>query len=156
VIAVREARPGDAAAIVPLLNDLGSDHSGEDVASRLAALAATGADPVFVACVGERIVGVIGMHLMQPLHVRGRTARIMALSVAGDVQRQGVGRRLIAQAIAVARQGGCTLLELTTGMDRTGAQAFYCAQGFEASSLRFRMRLAATAPADTAPASSRP
>ncbi len=156
MIAVREARPGDAAAIVPLLNDLGYDHSGEDVASRLAALAATGADPVFVACVGERIVGVIGMHLMQPLHVRGRTARIMALSVAGDAQRQGVGRRLIAQAIAVARQGGCTLLELTTGMDRMAAQAFYRAQGFEASSLRFRMRLAATAPADTAPASSRP
>ena len=155
MIAVREAVPGDADAIARLLDDLQPGQTGGAVATRLAALAATGVDPVFVACAGEKVVGVIGMHLMQPLHLRGRTARIMALSVAAEAQRRGVGQRLIAQAIAVAREGNCTLLELTTGIDRTGAQAFYRAAGFEASSLRFRMRLDATAPADRAPASSR-
>jgi GNAT superfamily N-acetyltransferase len=152
---VRAARPEDGPAVASLLRDLHSDVGAEAVSERIASLIATEADPVFVACEGELVRGVLALHLMLMLHVRGRIARITALSVAEDARRQGVGRRLIAHAAAFAQREGCETMELTTGLDRDDAHAFYRSVGFAATSLRFRRRLAPTTPADTAPASSR-
>ncbi len=149
---VRAARSEDGPAIARLLHNLHSDIAPEAVSERIASLMATGADPVFVACEGGRVRGVLALHLMRMLHLAGRIARITALSVAEDARRQGVGRRLIAHAAAFAEREGCATLELTTGLDRDDAHAFYHSVGFGATSLRFRRRLAPTAPADTAPA----
>ncbi len=153
---LRAARPEDAPAIARLLRDLQSDIAPEALGERIAALTATGTDPVFVACDGADVRGVLALHLTHMLHLRRRIARITALSVAGDARRQGLGRRLIAHATAFAEREGCAILELTTGLERGDAQAFYRSLGFEATSLRLRRRVTATAPADTAAASSRP
>jgi ribosomal protein S18 acetylase RimI-like enzyme len=152
---VRAARPEDAPAIARLLRDLRSDLAPEAVGERIAMLMATGADPVFVACDGAHVRGVLALHLMHMLHLGRRIARITALSVSGDARRQGVGRRLVGHAATFAEREGCAMLELSTRLDRADAHAFYRSLAFEATSLLFRRRLMATAPADTAAASSR-
>jgi GNAT superfamily N-acetyltransferase len=67
--------------------------------------------------------------------------RITALVVDRRSRRRGIGRVLIEQALSWADQAGCELVELTSGLDRTEAHAFYRGLGFESNSLRFRKSL---------------
>jgi ribosomal protein S18 acetylase RimI-like enzyme len=56
---------------------------------------------------------------------------IDALAVTQEHRRAGVGRALLAEAEARARAAGCRLLSLHTGIDNSGARAFYKAAGME-------------------------
>ena len=65
------------------------------------------------------------------LDARGtEQARITALVVAPDCERQGVGRRLLREVEAIARQAGAARIEVTSAASREGAQAFYHGCGF--------------------------
>ena len=61
---------------------------------------------------------------------------ITALIVREDARGKGAGRALVEAGAELAKQAGCGLVELTTALHRTEAQAFYKTLGFEASSLR--------------------
>ena len=57
--------------------------------------------------------------------VLGDTAHLANLAVHPDAGGHGVGRALIAQAVAVARAAGYGAIRLTTHVQMTGTQAFY-------------------------------
>jgi GNAT superfamily N-acetyltransferase len=67
------------------------------------------------------------------------TARLHHVTVAPERWRQGIGRLLVQDAIAWARQAGYRSLILNTTIDQRGAVAFYLALGFrEAGHTTFR------------------
>ena len=132
MIDVRPADPGDSVVVQELLGQLGYAFTVEEVQSRLALLARQPADPVLLATDGGKGAGLIAMHWPAMLHHSQPVARITAL--VGE----GMGRRLVDAGAALARQAGCDVLELTTALHRTDAQAFYKALGFVASSLCLR------------------
>jgi len=135
VIDVRLADPGDSLVVRELLDQLGYAFTVEEVRARLDLFARQPTDPVLLATDGDKGVGLIAMHWTAMLHHSKPVARITALVVRADARGKGVGRILVDAGAALARQAGCGLLELTTALHRTDAQAFYRDLGFTASSL---------------------
>ncbi|MCW3475435.1 GNAT family N-acetyltransferase [Limobrevibacterium gyesilva] len=141
MIAARPARPDDLPGIQALLRQLGYETRPDDLAERLRHLAATGTDPILVATDGSRCVGVLALHIARMLQLDRPAARITTLVVASDSRGRSVGRHLVEAATALAARAGCGRLELTTGLARTGAHAFYRALGFTQTALHFSRRL---------------
>ncbi len=71
------------------------------------------------------------------LHLPAPVARFGSLVVAEGARGRGVGALLVREAAALARAEGCAELELTTGLRRHAAHAFYAARGFTWTALRF-------------------
>ena len=137
MIRVQLADEGDDLAVQEMLGQLGYVFTVEEVRARLILLATSGKDPILLAKQDSRVVGLIAMHCATMLHHREPVARITALVVRDDVRGKGIGRILVDAGTNLARQAGCSLMELTTAVHRIEAQAFYKALGFTASSLRF-------------------
>ena len=88
---------------------------------------------------GEAVIGLTavnnanaGNEFVVPdfLELTETTARLHHVLVAPERWRQGVGRRLIKQAVDYSRQRGYRTLILDTTADQTGAVNFYLALGF--------------------------
>ncbi len=137
---IRAAEPEDALAISALIGSVGvfegtSQLPMMPVASRSDRFSKM--DPaglMLVACATvngqEQIVGMIGLHLVQPglrrAHVRG-----LGISVAKAWQGQGVGQLLMASALHWADQwAGILRIELTVLVDNARAIALYEQHGF--------------------------
>lgn len=137
---IRRATRADAGALAPLLGALGYPAESAAVAARLEALLGSGRDAVLVAedgAAGGALLGVLALHWGVMLHQPAPVARIGSLVVAEAARGRGVGAALVRAAEALARAEGCAVLELTTGKGRREAHAFYAAQGFEWTALRF-------------------
>jgi GNAT superfamily N-acetyltransferase len=83
-------------------------------------------EALFVARRDGRIVGVSGLNV-DPFSAGDRVGRVRHLYVLVDCRRQGVGRRLVAEVIAAAREA-FDVLRLRTG--NPAAALFYEALGF--------------------------
>lgn len=86
---------------------------------------------VFLAFEGGRAIGFTQLY---PSFTSVGTARTLVLNdlyVAGDNRRGGVGKALIAAAVAYARETGAKGLSLTTGVENVAAQAVYERLGWE-------------------------
>ncbi len=137
-VAVRRAVRADAGALAPLLGALGYPAEPAAVAARLETLLGSARDAVLVAeGEGGALLGALALHWGTMLHLTTPVARIGSLVVAEGARRRGVGALLVREAAALAEAEGRAELELTTGMRRHAAHAFYAAQGFAWTSLRF-------------------
>ncbi len=137
MIRVRPATRDDAEHLVPLIRELGYEQPAEVVAGKLAAAARSEVDAVLLAVDDDRIAGLIACHALETLHIAGRLGRITALVVAASHQRRGVGAMLVDAAETFFRSAGCRRIEVTSGVRREGAHAFYRAQGYAETSKRF-------------------
>lgn len=141
MITIRHATPHDAAAVRILLGQLGYPCTEEEAATRLASLGETLTDPVLLAHDGTRPLGLIALHWAPVLNMAAPLARITAMVVDDAARGLGLGRQLVDTGAALARAAGCDLLELTTGLQRADAHAFYEALGFTRTSLRYVRKL---------------
>jgi GNAT superfamily N-acetyltransferase len=127
---LRAARDGDAEAIseviISALRETNAKDYLPEVIARVeqnfspaAVLDLMGRRKVFVATVGTRIVGTASLE--------GGSARTMF--VAPDVQRRGVGRRLMAEVERAAHDAGVTTLVVPSSVT---AESFYARLGLKA------------------------
>jgi len=133
----RRAIESDAARIAVLLAELDYESDETSTRSRIARLAATASDAVFVACIDGEVLGVASVHLLPMFHTGGHIARLTALVVSQKVRRSGIGAALLQAAERFALAHNCERMELTSGEHRTGAHAFYETRGYERTSQRF-------------------
>jgi GNAT superfamily N-acetyltransferase len=137
VTEVREATPADAAALAPLLTELGYPSDPQAVAERVATLAADKWSGVWVAVVNGAIAGAASAHASPLLSRDARICRITAMIVTESAQGAGVGRALLARVEQEARDWNCDRIEVTSSDHRAGAHAFYARLGFQAKPHRF-------------------
>jgi ribosomal protein S18 acetylase RimI-like enzyme len=138
---IRPVRPGDAPGVARLLDELGYPCSVDDARERVQQVAN---DPDQVLCVAEvdgELLGLVCFDLRYYLPLGAPTCRISALVVSAAAQRRGVGRMLLREAEARAREGGAARIELVTAGHRHEAHAFYRACGYADGALRFVKRL---------------
>ena len=138
--ATPRARPGDAARIVELIDQLGHPIDEKRVRRNLAALEkgrrdAPGCDP------RQDVVGLIGLHRMVAIHRDAPVGRIPILVVAEEARGDGIGRMLVEAAERWCRKQGCRLIEVTSNDRRAEAHAFYRHLGYERTSIRFFKKL---------------
>jgi putative acetyltransferase len=135
-IRIRSAEPEDALAISALLGQPGTFENLLQVpdvplAARLEFLQKVDMQSLrLVAVAGEDIVGNAGLHVqgasLRRAHVRG-----LGLAVAPAWQGQGIGRRLLAQALDWADNWAHVLrVELHVHADNDRAIALYRSMGF--------------------------
>jgi len=78
---------------------------------------------------------------MEPLYRAKPVARMTILIVADTDRGRGIGRQLVEQAVAIAREWGCGMIEVTSNDRLEAAHDFYKALGWEKTSKRFALTL---------------
>jgi GNAT superfamily N-acetyltransferase len=137
-VAVRDAGPEDADALVPLLTALGYPAAAEVIRQRLTDLLRT--DPtarVLVAAVDDRISGFAVLHVTPVVHRHTGVGRITALAVLPSLRRSGVGRVLLAACERHCTALGLERIEVTSGPLHEEAYSFYRRVGYQDQGIRF-------------------
>jgi GNAT superfamily N-acetyltransferase len=135
VLALRAAKPADAAGLARLLGKLGGVSIGEMLVDRhLAAIRKSGGG-THLAEIGP-LVGCISWTLVQTLQ-HGAVGRISLLFVDEGHRRRGIGNKLLAVAEAALAKKGCTILEVMSDIDIRNSHNFFRSGDFEQTSYRF-------------------
>ena len=145
MIAYRDARPADAAALAALFADsftatFGHLYDPADLAAFLATADRTAwdrelADPAFRVRIAEQDGAAIGYAKLGPptlpFEPRGSSAELRALYVRADWHGTGVAPTLMDWAVDAARRQGAADLYLSVFVDNGRAKRFYARRGFE-------------------------
>ncbi|MDB4948936.1 MAG: GCN5-related N-acetyltransferase [Gemmatimonadetes bacterium] len=143
-VTVRDAAPGDMDAIVGLVAELGYPTPAHVVRERLATLAANGG-AALVAVADGRAVGLATMQATHYLH-RPPDARLSTLVVTESRRGRGIGGVLLQATERWGAEHGCARVQLTSGMRRPEAHAFYERMGYDTRSRVFVKELPAASP----------
>ena len=143
-ILVRPAEPGDAAALVRLGSDVGSEPEGWLISGgwrgagaerrHLRAVGRSRDSAVFVAEADEGIVGRLSV--ARDAHPASRHVADLGLIVAASHRRRGIGSALLDAAVTWARQVGVRKLELHVFPHNEPAIALYEKYGFRREGYR--------------------
>jgi ribosomal protein S18 acetylase RimI-like enzyme len=132
-IQVRQAAVEDAPAIARLLDDFNREY--DEPTPGVEALAATcrrlleeGEITVLLAGTGPD--GFALLRFRPALWSEGLEAYLQELYVVPSLRGQGIGRALMEQVIALARERGADGVDLNTGETDTAARALYESMGF--------------------------
>jgi predicted N-acetyltransferase YhbS len=136
-LAIREARPADAAAIADLLGELGYPAEAARVQRRLERITHDRSSRLFVAEVKGEIAGLGGLHVLPLVEDDELGCMLTAMVVGAEHRRQGIGAELVGAVEREARTRGCSRLVLSSADRRLDAHAFYESLGFEATGRRF-------------------
>lgn len=80
---------------------------------------------------GARGVGFAGLRVVPALFYKAPSAELTELYVEPAARRQGVGRRLVALALEIARDRGARELRVLTSPDNEAGRALYRSMGFK-------------------------
>jgi GNAT superfamily N-acetyltransferase len=130
-VTIRVADQRDTGAIAPLLGQLGYPATALELGERLERLTDHPDAEVLVAELDGEVVGVAAYQVIDLLERPDPQCRITALVVDDRYRRRGVAYALMHTIEESARELGCFRLEVTTGMERADALAFYRAAGFD-------------------------
>ncbi len=130
-VTVRAAASPDAERLATLLTDEGYPAGASDLAARIERFAGS-ESRVLVAEAGGEVVGFVAFHLLPRFETDERFARIVALVVDPGVRERGVGRLLMTEVEAVAREEGAGFLEITAGHHRPDARKLFESLGYDA------------------------
>jgi RimJ/RimL family protein N-acetyltransferase len=143
-VVVRPAEPGDAAALVQLGTEVGSEPGGWLISGGwrgvgherryLRTVRRSDDAAVFVAEDGEKIVGRLSV--ARDSHPASRHVADLGLMVAASHRRRGVGTALLDAAVGWARQTGLRKLELHVFPHNEAAIALYEKYGFRREGYR--------------------
>ncbi|HSN16671.1 MAG TPA: GNAT family N-acetyltransferase, partial [Gammaproteobacteria bacterium] len=124
-VSVRRAAHEDAAAIAPLVTQLGYPSAAAEVEARLARLKDHPDIRAYVAESEGRLVGIIGLMVFPAFHRDGLHGYVTALVVDEGVRGSGVGGALLETAEAWFQERGVKRVSLTTALHREDAHVFY-------------------------------
>ena len=144
-VVIRDATIADSEAIATLVTGLGYPTTTEQMRERLKSILAHKDYDTLVAHDGDQIVGFIGVRIGPLYEGDDPYGQIMALAVATDHQRRGVGGRLrqAAESVLIAR--GARLSVVTSGNPRADAHAFYEKNGYAFTGRRYMKPLPSSA-----------
>jgi RimJ/RimL family protein N-acetyltransferase len=147
VIRIRRAEPGDAAALVELAEAVGGEEgrwilatdTWRSVSEERRYLKTVLRHPdatVIVALDGDQVVGRLS--LSRDPHPASHHVADLGLMVAESHRRQGIGKRLLEEAVTWARSVGIRKLELHVFPWNESALGLYESFGFEREGYRKR------------------
>jgi ribosomal protein S18 acetylase RimI-like enzyme len=136
-ITVRRASGADAEQLARLVSELGYPTSPDHMRKRLQSILRDDDYDTLVACQEATILGFIGLRAGPLYESDDRYGQIMALAVAADHQRRGVGRVLLQAAESILVQRGVGTLVVTSGNHRAGAHQFYERSGYTFTGRRY-------------------
>ena len=144
-VAIRDATIADSDVIAALISSLGYPTTTDKMRTRLESILVDEDYETLVALDGEQVVGFIGVRVGPLYESDDPYGQIVALAVAVEYHRRGVGTRLIRAAESALFSRGAGVAVVTSGNQRAGAHAFYEQNGYEFTGRRYVKPLAARA-----------
>ncbi len=141
-ITIRKAELGDLPRIIKLLSEdiLGSgretysDPPHKRYIDAFNDIAADKNSVLLVVCEDEEVVGNLQITFTRYLsHMGALRATVENVRVAADKRGSGIGTKLMNYAIDLARDKGCSIVQLTSDKSRKDAHRFYRRLGFESA-----------------------
>ena len=129
-LVVRDATRADAGRIAELLAQLGYPASSGQVTRRLGAIARLDSNVVLVAEHDSRVIGLVTGVTRDVIHRDEPFCRIASMIVDEEWRGRGVGRVLVDAIEQWARECGCSVIEVSSGVQRLGAHRFYEGLGY--------------------------
>ena len=142
-LTLRDATTDDLPQVLALYAQPGLDDgdvlSAEHAREVFAQFARYPSYRLFVACDSAgRVLGSFALLVMHNLAHRGTPSAVVEDVVVDQASRsQGIGRRMMDHAMALAREAGCYKLALSSNLKRERAHAFYDSLGFERHGISF-------------------
>lgn len=148
----RAATKDDLHAIVAMLSDdelaenrekpIGGEGVGEEYLQAFAAMESEHYNHMLLAESGGKIVACLQLVFVPGLSRRGaKRAIIESVRVASEMRGRNVGTAIMKEAIRLAREGGCALVQLTSDTRRSRAHLFYRRLAFQQSHFGFKKDL---------------
>jgi ribosomal protein S18 acetylase RimI-like enzyme len=140
---VRPATAADAAAVAGLIVALAEDFDGLATVSVDWVVECLGDDDFFalVAELEGAVVGVVSWVLVRGLFHGKKSAVIQEASVAPDRQNAGIGRALLAEAVAHIKTQDVAEISISTGFENERAKHLYRSLGFVEETLMLELHL---------------
>jgi GNAT superfamily N-acetyltransferase len=143
---VRRAKADDLEELLALLGQLHEEEPRQRVTEHLTAtfaeILASRTRAILVACRDGAIVGTLDLLVVANITRGGRPwAGIENVVVDTASRRQGAGGALLAVAVDLAREAGCSKLQLVSNEGREAAHGLYLGAGFTAPVRGFRRYL---------------
>lgn len=129
-IIVRAAQADDSEALAGLFGQLGYPHTPAALARHWDTAFAASDAQALVAVDEARVLGVVVIHFLAPLHVPRPWALISALVVDAFARGIGIGWLLLAHAEQAALSRRCGRIELSSSEQRLRAHDFYLRHGY--------------------------
>ena len=142
-IVIRDATPGDAERLLPLLAALGYPTDTPTLHDRLRTMVDT--DPsarIIAADEDGTLIGFATLHETPVPHRPTAVGRITAIVVLPDARGTGAGRMLVEAAEAHFIARGIARIEVTSGDNHAAAHSFYTHHGYANQGVRFSKPLA--------------
>jgi GNAT superfamily N-acetyltransferase len=136
-LAIRRAESADAGALAELMCELGYETRAADMEMRLESILKDSRYQTFVAVRKGKVCGMIGTFCSYSYEHNNPGGRILALVVARQEQRHGVGRQLIVAAENDFAQRNIRRIALNTRFERKEAHEFYEKVGYVRNGFRF-------------------
>jgi GNAT superfamily N-acetyltransferase len=140
-LVIRDVTIDDAAALAPLMEQLGYPTTPVEMRTRLQAILGHPDYHAWIAEQDGRAAGMVSAWLGHSYEINGLHGRILGLVVDGTARRSGIGLRLMRTAEEWVRARGGTTVFLNSGNHRTEAHAFYRHIGYQMTGVRFFKRL---------------
>jgi GNAT superfamily N-acetyltransferase len=149
-LSFRTATRDDLHAVIALLADdeIAENREklafgvSEEYAGAFTAMQSEHYNHMLLADEGGRIVGCLQLVFVPGLSRKGtKRAIIESVRVAADRRGANVGTAMMKEAIRLAREGGCGLVQLTSDNRRSRAHLFYRRLGFVQSHVGFKKDL---------------
>lgn len=127
----REFHCDDIGGICELINcELGYNVAENDLSLRIKQMQDDKNYCIFAAENNNEVIAFIGVHIGLAFEYSGKIARIIALAVKKEYQRQGIGTKLLQTAESYLNENHVELITVNSGIRRGKAHCFYEKQGF--------------------------
>ncbi|HEX2946118.1 MAG TPA: GNAT family N-acetyltransferase [Clostridia bacterium] len=135
-IVIRKAEKSDLAGILSLYGQLETDNCEVlDINAAESIYDKMGKYPdysIYVAELDGKLAGTFALAVMDNIgHMGAPSGLVEDVAVASDLQRNGIGKRMMEEAIRICKAKGCYKVMLSSNMKREGAHRFYESIGFK-------------------------
>lgn len=133
MIEVTKAEVTDSESISNLLDQLGYPNTSNFMEDKIKQLLEDKDEELLVAKIDNKILGVISIHFIPQLSLKGDFCRISYFCIDKDERNKGIGALLESHAVKLAKQRECDRIEVHCHERREEAHKFYFRQGYEES-----------------------